>query len=187
MVMEALPTPDVVGREFVRQYYTLLNKAPAHAHRFYNSTSFFVHGTMSKPAVGQQQIHQKIQQLNFRDCHAKISQVDSQATLGNGLVVQVSLPSNKILLFSKNQTYNFYFSFQVSGELSNDGEPMRRFTQTFVLGTQSPKKYYVHNDIFRYQDTLLSDEEGDSPTEEDVEQPQDAQPEVRRNFAFLAC
>ena len=28
---------------------------------------------------------------------------------------------------------------------------MRRFMQTFVLAPQSPKKYYVHNDIFRYQ------------------------------------
>ena len=36
------------GREFVRQYYTLLNKAPLH--------------------LGQQEIHQKIKQLNFRDC-----------------------------------------------------------------------------------------------------------------------
>lgn len=89
MVMEAIPSPDAVGREFVRQYYTLLNRAPTHAHRFYNSNSYFVHGAMSKPAIGQKQIHQKIQQLNFRDCHAKISQVDSQATLGNGLVVQV--------------------------------------------------------------------------------------------------
>lgn len=40
--------------------------------------------------VGQRQIHQMIQRLNFRDCHAKISQVDSQATLGDGVVVQVS-------------------------------------------------------------------------------------------------
>lgn len=77
--------------------------------------------------IGQKQIHQKIQQLNFRDCHAKITQVDAQATLGNGVVVQVT------------------------GELSNAGQPMRRFTQTFVLAAQSPKKYYVHNDIFRYQ------------------------------------
>lgn len=53
--------------------------------------------------------------------------MDSQATLGNGVVVQVT------------------------GELSNGGQPMRRFTQTFVLAAQSPKQYYVHNDIFRYQ------------------------------------
>ena len=56
-----------------------------------------------------------------------LMQVDSHETLANGVVVQVS------------------------GELSNNGEPMRRFMQTFVLAPQSPKKYYVHNDIFRYQ------------------------------------
>ncbi|XP_067010833.1 ras GTPase-activating protein-binding protein 2 [Anabrus simplex] len=156
MVMEAPPSPQCVGREFVRQYYTLLNQAPAHLHRFYNNNSSFVHGGLdapnreTKPVVGQKQIHQKIQQLNFRDCHAKISQVDSQATLGNGVVVQVT------------------------GELSNSGQPMRRFTQTFVLAAQSPKKYYVHNDIFRYQDMMFSDEEveqdsGHSAAEEDVE------------------
>lgn len=33
MVMEASPSPQNVGREFVRQYYTLLNQAPAHLHR----------------------------------------------------------------------------------------------------------------------------------------------------------
>jgi hypothetical protein len=85
--------------------------------------------------IGQKNIHDKIQQLNFRDCHAKISSVDAQATLGDGVVVQVS------------------------GELSNDGHPMRRFTQTFVLACQSPKKYYVHNDIFRYQDMYNEDED----------------------------
>ncbi|XP_063540060.1 ras GTPase-activating protein-binding protein 1 [Cydia strobilella] len=149
MVMEASPSPSPqsVGREFVRQYYTLLNKAPTHLHRFYNNYSSFVHGGLDAPhretlpVVGQKQIHNRIQQLNFRDCHAKISQVDSQATLGNGVVVQVT------------------------GELSNGGAPMRRFTQTFVLAAQSPKKYYVHNDIFRYQDLVPEDEEPGSPAE----------------------
>lgn len=98
--------------------------------------------------VGQKQIHNKIQQLNFRDCHAKISQVDSQATLGNGVVVQVT------------------------GELSNDGQPMRRFTQTFVLAAQSPKKYYVHNDIFRYQD-LYSEDEVDENERSECDDEQD--------------
>lgn len=139
--MEAPPSPQSVGREFVRQYYTLLNQAPTHLHRFYNNQSSFVHGGLdppnreTSPMIGQKQIHHKIQQLNFRDCHAKITQVDAQATLGNGVVVQVT------------------------GELSNAGQPMRRFTQTFVLAAQSPKKYYVHNDIFRYQDEIVSDDE----------------------------
>ncbi len=34
---------------------------------------------------------------------------------------------------------------------------MRRFMQTFVLAPQSPKKYYLHNDIFRYQDEVFQD------------------------------
>ena len=31
---------------------------------------------------------------------------------------------------------------------------MRRFMQTFVLMPQAENKYYVHNDIFRYQDQV---------------------------------
>lgn len=142
MVMEAKPSPLVVGREFVRQYYTLLHNSPDHLHRFYNQHSSFTHGGLDPDPskddvliIGQKNIHDKIQQLNFRDCHAKISYVDAQATLGDGVVVQVS------------------------GELSNDGHPMRRFTQTFVLACQSPKKYYVHNDIFRYQDMYNEDDD----------------------------
>lgn len=157
MIMEATPSPQSVGREFVRQYYTLLNKAPEHLHRFYNNFSSFVHGGLDPHnreatlVIGQKQIYTKIQQLRFRDCHAKISQVDAQSTLGNGVVVQVS------------------------GELSNNGEPMRRFTQTFVLAAQSPKKYYVHNDIFRYQDLITDDEtEIESRSENDEELEQDA-------------
>ena len=82
---------------------------------------------------GQQEIHEKIMQLNFRDCKAKIRQVDAHATLASGVVVQVL------------------------GELSNNHQPMRRFMQTFVLAPQSPKKYYVYNDIFRYQDEVFTD------------------------------
>ena len=54
--------------------------------------------------------------------------------------------------------YKLKISFfsQVSGELSNAGAPMRRFTQTFVLAAQAPKKYYVQNDIFRYQDSTFN-------------------------------
>jgi len=136
--MEAI-SPQSVGREFVRQYYTLLNKAPLHLHRFYSGDSSFVHGGLDKedkmlePVHGQQEIHEKIMQLNFRDCKAKIRQVDAHATLASGVVVQVL------------------------GELSNNHQPMRRFMQTFVLAPQTPKKFYVYNDIFRYQDEVFND------------------------------
>lgn len=50
-------------------------------YRFYNNLSSFVHGGLDAPnretlpVIGQKQIHNRIQQLNFRDCHAKITQV----------------------------------------------------------------------------------------------------------------
>ena len=47
---------------------------------------------------------------------------------------------------------------QVTGELSTAGRPMRAFVQTFVLAPESPKKYYVRNDFFRYQDDDLVSE-----------------------------
>jgi Ras GTPase-activating protein-binding protein 1 len=156
MVMET-PSPQCVGREFVRQYYTLLNEAPMHLHRFYSHNSCFVHGGVEKPGeeqppvMGQAEIHKKIISLNFRDCHAKIRQVDSQATVGNAVVVQVT------------------------GELSNSGQPMRRFMQTFVLVPQSPKKYYVHNDIFRYQDEVFHDNDTDNEIQDEAV---DSEPEV---------
>ena len=33
MVMD-MPSPQCVGQEFVRQYYTLLHQAPEHMHRY---------------------------------------------------------------------------------------------------------------------------------------------------------
>ncbi|KAH3695991.1 hypothetical protein DPMN_083452 [Dreissena polymorpha] len=56
----------------------------------------------------------------------------------------------------------------VTGELSNNGQPMRRFMQTFVLAPQSPKKYYVHNDIFRYQNEVFHDNDTDIENIEDA-------------------
>lgn len=50
-----------------------------------------------------------MEDLKLNDCRAKIKQIDCLETLAGGLVIQVI------------------------GELSNNGRPMRRFLQTFVL------------------------------------------------------
>lgn len=155
-------SPDNVGRLFVQQYYTVLNKAPNLLHRFYTKGSSFVHGKVDRegnaeePVYGQNEIYLKIMTLDFQECYAKIRQVDSYATLGDGVVVQVT------------------------GELSTHGKPMRRFTQTFVLAPHSARNYYVRNDIFRYHDEVFQeneDEEEDrvESDEETVESPQEKQ------------
>ncbi|XP_051900858.1 ras GTPase-activating protein-binding protein 2-like isoform X2 [Pristis pectinata] len=169
MVMEK-PSPLLVGREFVRQYYTLLNKAPDFLHRFYGRTSSYVHGGLDgsgKPTeavYGQAEIHKKVMSLQFSDCHTKIRHVDAHATLSDGVVVQVM------------------------GELSNNGQPMRKFMQTFVLAPEGsvPNKFYVHNDIFRYQDEVFDsdaelEEESEEEVEEEPEEPQLSPEPVQEN------
>ncbi|XP_056424299.1 ras GTPase-activating protein-binding protein 2 isoform X3 [Hyla sarda] len=100
MVMEK-PSPLLVGREFVRQYYTLLNKAPDFLHRFYGRNSSYVHGG-----------------------------------------------------------------------LDASGKP-----QDAVYGQAGsvPNKFYVHNDIFRYEDEVFGDSEAemDEESEEEVEEEQE--------------
>ncbi|CAB1327293.1 unnamed protein product [Coregonus sp. 'balchen'] len=166
MVMEK-PSPLLVGREFVRQYYTLLNKAPDFLHRFYGRNSSYVHGgldsngKLAEAVYGQAEIHKKVLSLQFQECHTKIRHVDAHATLTDGVVVQVL------------------------GELSNNGQPMRKFMQTFVLAPEVrstgsvANKFYVHNDIFRYEDEVFGDSEAelDEESEEEVEEEQeDRQP-----------
>lgn len=142
-------TAQSVGVEFVRQYYTMLNVAPGLLYRFYSEDSTFVHGCLDKHGEvvqcvrGQKQINSKIMSLNFNNCHTKIRQVDSVETINSGVVIQVI------------------------GELSNNGQPLRRFLQTFVLTPQTPNKYYVRNDIFRYHDEVFG-EENEPPVLADV-------------------
>ncbi|KAJ8000721.1 hypothetical protein DPEC_G00183290 [Dallia pectoralis] len=161
MVMEK-PSPLLVGREFVRQYYTLLNKAPDFLHRFYGRNSSYVHGgldsngKLAEAVYGQAEIHKKVLSLQFQECHTKIRHVDAHATLTDGVVVQVL------------------------GELSNNGQPMRKFMQTFVLAPEGSvaNKFYVHNDIFRYEDEVFGDSEAelDEESEEEVEEEQEERP-----------
>lgn len=99
-----------------------------------------------------QAIHEKILSLGLQQVHTKIRQVDSHATIANDIGLGIVV--------------------QVTGELSVAGQPMRPFVQTFVLAPESPKKYYIHNDIFRYQ---IYDEDMTSDTDvNDLTSEQDA-------------
>ncbi|XP_029057555.1 ras GTPase-activating protein-binding protein 1-like [Monodon monoceros] len=164
MVMEK-PSPLLVGREFVRQYYTLLNQAPDMLHRFHGKNSSYVHAGLDsngKPAdavYGQKEIHRKVMSQNVTNCHTKIRHVDAHATLNDRVVVQVM------------------------GLLSNNTQVLRRFMQTFVLAPESSveNKFYVHNDIFRYQDEVFGGFVPEPEEEsEEVEEPEERQqtPEV---------
>ena len=79
--------------------------------------------------------------MDFKDTKVRVTNVDSQGSDANIVI-------------------------QVIGEISNQGQPHKRFVQTFVLAEQT-NGYFVLNDIFRY----LAEE-----PEQDDEQQEQAQP-----------
>lgn len=138
---------DEVGWYFVEQYYTTLSRNPEKLYLFYQKRSQFVSGLETDKVlvcVGQRAINDKIKELDFQDCKVRVTNVDSQASDSNIVI-------------------------QVIGEMSNKSQPHKKFTQTFVLATQT-NGYFVLNDIFRY----LVDEE-DEP-EQVAPQMEEVQP-----------
>lgn len=80
---------------------------------------------MSEPIIGQADIHKMIMSLNFRDCHAKIRMVDAQATLGDGVVIQVANVNLSAILWSQVQV-----GYQDIGYIS---QGLRLFLKFFKL------------------------------------------------------
>ncbi|USP82674.1 hypothetical protein yc1106_09948 [Curvularia clavata] len=135
---------DEVGWYFVEQYYTTLSKSPDRLYLFYNKRSQYVSGVEEDKVnvcLGQKAINERIKELDFKDTKVRVTNVDSQGSDANIVI-------------------------QVIGEISNQGQPHRRFVQTFVLAEQT-NGYFVLNDIFRY----LAEE-----PEEDEEQQEQAAP-----------
>ncbi|KAJ3160591.1 hypothetical protein HDU86_000349 [Geranomyces michiganensis] len=133
-----------VGWLFVQEYYTFLNRDQGRLHLFYNKKSSFLHDHEGEAAAttyfGQQDIHKRIAELGFNECKVLVSNVDSQASMGGGIVVQVL------------------------GEMSNEGGSSHKFAQTFFLAPQT-NGFYVLNDIFRFlkEDIETDYEESEDP------------------------
>ncbi|KAL5118366.1 hypothetical protein ACEQ8H_003715 [Pleosporales sp. CAS-2024a] len=118
---------DEVGWYFVEQYYTTLSKSPERLYLFYNKRSQYVSGVEEEKVsvcVGQKAINERIKGLDFKDTKVRVTNVDTQGSDSNIVI-------------------------QVIGEISNQGQPHKRFAQTFVLAEQT-NGYFVLNDIFRY-------------------------------------
>ncbi|CAF5185991.1 unnamed protein product, partial [Rotaria sp. Silwood1] len=64
--------------------------------QFYSTDNTFIHGSIDRlgcveqHVIGPENISQRINDLNLQDCHAKIRQIESHSTIGDGVVVQVT-------------------------------------------------------------------------------------------------
>uniref|UniRef100_A0A3Q3EHZ1 GTPase activating protein (SH3 domain) binding protein 1 n=1 Tax=Labrus bergylta TaxID=56723 RepID=A0A3Q3EHZ1_9LABR len=106
-------------------------------HKSDNPESHIIHpGWSNVNFFISQEIHKRVMALSFRDCHT-----------------------------NRHGTWRAWWCM---GELSNNMQPMRKFMQTFVLAPEGTvaNKFYVHNDVFRYQDEVFADSDSEPP--EDV-------------------
>lgn len=118
-----------VGYSFVCQYYTVLHNSAQFLYQFYNEQSSLTvaesDSTNAAVVQGQQAIHQKVIELGYVDAKVEIMSVDSQYSLGGGVLVIVT------------------------GMITRKGSERRAFAQSFFLAVQE-KGYFVLNDIIRF-------------------------------------
>jgi hypothetical protein len=135
-MMSEQPTATQVGYTFVSKYYTTLIQEPASLYKFYKEESQLIHRTglhddEEKIATGLKDIKSKINSLvNEEGAKVKLTIVDSQRSLHDSVFVCVE----------------GLISFTPS-------EPLKRFTQSFLLASQKPTGYFVFNDVFRFVST----------------------------------
>eukprot|EP00897_Mesotaenium_endlicherianum_P001582 jgi/Mesen1/1451/ME000132S00397 len=123
------PAASMVGNAFVVQYYNVLHQQPDCVHKFYTDASRLTRaeGGPKGPVetvMTQAAIHEKVMSVQYGDGKAEIHSVDSQESLGGGVLVMVTG-----VLISKTGG--------------------RNFVQTFFLAPQD-NGYFVLNDVFRY-------------------------------------
>mmetsp|Transcript_4690 Transcript_4690/g.8236 ORF Transcript_4690/g.8236 Transcript_4690/m.8236 type:complete len:414 (+) Transcript_4690:169-1410(+) len=121
-----MPYCESVARQFVAQYYYVLSSWPENLHRFYTDASTLSHSVVGESTIHiqtQRAIHEKVTGLGLQGAVPQILSVDSQASLGGGVVVHTT------------------------GFLTLKGSKPRPFAQVFFLAQQEIG-YYVLNDLF---------------------------------------
>lgn len=142
--------PKMVGREFVKKYYIVMNKSPESLYCFYSDTASFMHDEVDPhqrrtiTADGKAAIRDAMlaRLSQYHDSKAQILHVETSETIGDCLIVQVV------------------------GNISYNESPMRPFSQTIILVPKSPFHYFVQNDIFRFSDFESDDDAADDPNME---------------------
>lgn len=143
-----------IGFQFVRSYYTHMNRESDKLHCFYADDSSCCHseeGEKAETVKGQIQISAHLKKDEYQDVSVRITCVDSQECQESVII-------------------------QVLGDMSFKQGKVKKFAQTFCLLPQ-PGGYYVHNDMMRFlkDDFEVVDYQ---PKEEQVEQFEELEEEL---------
>ncbi|KAJ2851261.1 hypothetical protein IWW36_001282 [Coemansia brasiliensis] len=125
-----------IGWLFAHDYYSYMNSEPKKLQYLYGKKSTCVHGTEGKivTQANGQQIYATIAAEEFQGSQIVVTTVDILPSINGSIIVQVL------------------------GKIAKDTQPFQRFAQTFLLAEQ-PSGYYLHNDILRYLEDDIEENE----------------------------
>jgi hypothetical protein len=166
----AAPSPLLIGKAFIKQYYQVLSSSPESIHKFYKPTSTLSHGLeASSPAVP----------VTLGDVDPKAITAESVKNGPFGWAVPPESDPDDVLAFDfgrgaidAQESVNGGILLVASGRvtLPGAGGGDRPFVHTFFLNNAAPlgkrKQFYVHNDVLR----VLSEATEDADEWEETEQ-----------------
>jgi hypothetical protein len=148
---ESEPTPEVIAHKFAESYYKMLVQEDTYEKLtfFYNKDAVITRGDEAdehkilNPTTGTENIKKELQQLHkmVRNCRVELTVVDSQCSVGGGVLVTV------IGAFVPNTDPT---SMTSSNNDNNSTASSRRFVQIFFLIAENASNYSIRNDILRY-------------------------------------
>lgn len=128
------PSPLMIGKRFVKQYYQVLSSTPDQIFRFYQQTSFLSHAEGSTPTdpstFESYDIAQRWGEASKKRFEFEHGAIDAQPSVNGSILVIV--------------TGHVVF-------VTEDGEDRKAFVHTFFLSLLGQsKRFYVHNDVLRF-------------------------------------
>mmetsp|Transcript_192 Transcript_192/g.293 ORF Transcript_192/g.293 Transcript_192/m.293 type:complete len:627 (+) Transcript_192:161-2041(+) len=139
-----VPSPLVIGKTFIKQYYKVLTTTPDLIHRFYKPSSILSHSFEASVPIQPQKLGTGVGSFFQWASSSEDEKSGLRLDFGMGAIDAQETASGGILLV-------------VTGRMvlpSMHTERAKPFVHTFVLNNSAPqgkkRQYYVHNDILRF-------------------------------------
>eukprot|EP00730_Choanoeca_flexa_P010556 TRINITY_DN18617_c0_g1_i1.p1 TRINITY_DN18617_c0_g1~~TRINITY_DN18617_c0_g1_i1.p1 ORF type:complete len:127 (+),score=19.30 TRINITY_DN18617_c0_g1_i1:195-575(+) len=117
------PEFAAIGNAFVQHYYELFMGDRSQLLQLYQDDSLM--SFEGAQVQGLEGIGEKLSQLSFQSVTFQFTEIDCQPRADGGIVVFVL------------------------GQIQTDEDPIKGFSQTFVLAPTAEGSWYIQNDIFR--------------------------------------
>nr|GEZ34222.1 putative G3BP-like protein [Tanacetum cinerariifolium] len=122
-----------VADAFLNQYYTILQKSPKEAHKFYQDQSTRTHlcadGSM-KSATTLEDIDHQIMESIVKEWNPDLDTMHAQESVMGSVILGVT------------------------GSLTDNDDVIKHFSQTFFLAPQEGGGFYVHNDFLQLVEVI---------------------------------